>query len=1321
MPCGTAVDAIRVDLRPTTSLLLRHGRNLDFDGGRVIAADTSGNIDHIGRFHLGRYRIDDRLYRVADSHAVEDTFSGSGNHHEITVFVKRQGGNEDGTADTQGLKHVFADAIPTISHVVGNDTVDRGLGVQRERPVGTNAVGNGHARRQGILACDGQRNPLFEGTVRRIAIDGRQGGSIFDLDRHRVRSGNGRFQPQFAVVLRRHIVSGCHRGRNIPVDGIIAGHSAADKSLQFHLSAHADGLVAVTLQAADDHVLQTGIHDGHLDIGLRLATCRIDSGHGKDGSSRQRRGERTAVGTGKGGQGRIPDIGVSGGSALRLGVKRGGGILDHHRIVAGHDMQGRVDLDFDAVGIDGLRGANVTGHFQNRFQYAAIAQILLAELENPQVLRQEDTVQVPGVTVAGLGSVKTVFEYGFVVAYRQGAGNVHVHRTDIGIDRHLERQGIQGVATARNRCRRRHHGTIQAAVHDGSNRRYMQGSGAVHVQGCRNIAPRLSVVGRNLPIVRIRGSLVAGHFHSEVRAVALANRRRVGRTLARNIGAFHHIHLYVGLCTATIGVHRRESIGNAAGGHRFGHGIGRQRGRRPSILHAIRPTGGHDTGKGHLRATNHRGVGNRLHDRHGTNRHMNRIAAQEVASLAILPGIERGHGIDAVAIGGVGKDERVARTFLDTVHVPFDDRSMRQSAHNGGEAQFLAFAHGIVRQYGEDETGMGGRIHVKVKRVAACRIVLAVEQAQVIPHESFHIGVIAVLDIVVRISARSRTCGHQDTVDIPIVTDVACGDAGRQTNHIDGKVDRLALAYGTGCGRQVQAYRSISALAFHNQCIGTHGRVTETVGNHTPYHGIAVYQHIGIVEHAVGAYLPAVHEPSVTQVIVTVIERIAYRGRRHGSHRQCLDPATLRIRGGGGNDRFRLEDLVFGDTTQEIAVMVIFHMTFHTADREQIALLVASDRRISDFPTVFVDIEQPAFTTAVGRQIETERLVPQTAGVAGIFEADNHGSLVSTDHVIERGIGLYRVDGIDALPSVGGQVDRTILPGHRIGFHFTAGIGRQAQTGIETVGFHVMQLERIGNLAGTAMERDDQVGVAGNGTYGQLAHVRHTDTAVQADAVGHRQADAVDFSAAKSQAVGREVERRPMDMDTHRIGHGRTFLQRVSLCHVRVLTHTGLDNQARIAFGRGQRVLFSVRTRGIYPARIEVVPSILRVRRIYVAAVHDLGQNQLGLLFTAQTNHGIVVGKSDMLLGQYVHRQHCIDRTTANHALDDYMYRSGGIVTPRVTVARTAVRPYRIMVAVQAGNTERGIFARTHRHRTDDRIFYLHAAVDPGIRTHPQL
>ncbi len=658
--------------------------------------------------------------------------------------------------------------------------------------------------------------------------------------------------------------------------------------------------------------------------------------------------------------------------------------------------------------------------------------------------------------VAGLnGSVQDIGEGFGIGAEFAIAVNAYVVLTRAGLHRKLERQGIQCVAMAVSRIGN-YYGTVQTAVHRRGYGRYMQARATVHIQGCRDIVPGIAVVGGNLPVITVSIRFGAGYSYGKTRAVAFAYRRGIDGALSRQIGTFFligtlHIHLNLSFGLATVSVHGGKGIGRDVGNNRCGKRVVGECCGRPYVLHSGCPAGGNDTGEGNRRTPEHRGIGNGFHHRNGVHAKFKRIAAQGLTALAIFFGIEGGHRINTVAGLGIGQRKAVARALIHTVHEPFDGRSVLQTSHHRSELHFFTFADGCRRLDIEREFNLFGCIHIEVERIAAGRIALAVQQAEAV-RINFHMGVIAVGHVVVRIGGGSVVEGYRRAVDIPVVTYIAQGYAVGQTGNVGGEFNRFATAYRLTAGGQVHTYRSVSVLAVDYQGVGAHGGVADAVGGYLPYHGITFHKDISVIENTVVAYRHAVHEPCIVQVVVAVVERGADLRSGYGGHTQRSDVAALIVVGGGNPHGVRLERFGFCHATQQGAVMVVFHMTARAANGKEVAHPIIAGGRVVHFPTAFVEVELPAVFAAVVGEVEAIRLVPQSTVVVDVFETDYHGAFLAAHYIVEFGIGLEGVGGVNALPSVGGGMERAAVPLHRVGRDFSTGIGHGAQRSHETVG-----------------------------------------------------------------------------------------------------------------------------------------------------------------------------------------------------------------------------------------------------------------------------
>ena len=895
----------------------------------------------------------------------------------------------------------------------------------------------------------------------------------------------------------------------------------------------ARGLVAGALRSGDGHILQAGILYRYLYLCRRFATVGVGSRYGKYRGGGQRLGERTSFGRYGSAQGRTPSVGVRRGSAYRLGKERRRGILVDNGIIAGNHTQCIAYRDFEAVGIDVLRSAIAFRHPPFSLEDATLAELFLAQGQGGDILTYHNVVQVPEEVVAVLnGSVQGIGK-GFVIgASVFRSVDAHVVLTRTGVHRKLERQGVQRVALAARRIGN-NHGTVQTTVHRRGYGRYVQARATVHIQGCRHIAPCIAVVGGNLPVVAIGIRLVSGYGYDKVRAVAFAYRRSFDGALSREIGTFFHIHLNFGFRFATVSVHGRKNIGGAVGDNRRGERVVGERCRRPCVLHSGSPSAGNDAGKGNRGATEHRGIGHGFHHRNGVHGNLNRIAAQGLAALAVFFGIEGGHRINAVAGLGIGQRKAIARAFLHIVHKPFDGRCVFQAVHNCGELHFFAFADNSRRLDIQRKFNMFGRIHTEVERIAAGRIVLAVQQTDAV-RISFHVGVVAVGHVVVRIGGRSIVKGYRLTVDVPVVAYIAQGHAFGQAGNGGGEFNRFATAYGVVVSGQVHAYRSVGVLGADYQGVGAESGIADAVGSHLPYHGIAFHQNVSVGQNAVVAGRHAVHEPGVMQVVVAVIERDADLRSGYEGNAQRSDIAALIVGGSGNPHGVRLERFEFRHTAQEIAVVVVFHRTARAANGKEVTLPVFAGGRIVHFPTAFVEVELPAVATAVVGEVEAERLVPQSTVIVDVFQTEHHGAFLTAHHIVEFGIRLEGVGSINALPAVGGGMERAAVPPHRVCRNFRTGIGNGVQRSHQAVGQDVMQLERIGSTANIIVEGNGHQAVSRDRPYRQFAYIRH-EHAVDGDAVGRRQVDAVAFATAERQTVGREFEIVPANVDTNRI------------------------------------------------------------------------------------------------------------------------------------------------------------------------------------------
>ncbi len=361
LPVGTVVNAVVQRLRPA-ALDLRHLiRTLYFERSGIIAAHTARRIDHIGGFELGGNRIENRFHRVAHGFAIGQTFFGGGSHHEVAVGIEGISRNQHGTAHAKVVNHIIAYTIPMVVHISGGLSVKRGVGIQAELNILANAVGSVEAYRQGVFAGYGKSNLRCLNKLRSLAMSGSQGRCIGYGNLNRVNTGHGRLDPQIAVVLYRNIFIGSQSGSNRPFDSVVAGHTAAYQSLQFHLFALTGGLVAGA-RSGNHHILQAGIFYRYLYLGRSFTTVGAGSRYGKYRGGSQRLGKRTSFGRYGSAQGRTPSVGVRCGSANRLREERRRGVLVDDGIVAGHHAQFIAYRDFDAVGIGYLRSAITACH-----------------------------------------------------------------------------------------------------------------------------------------------------------------------------------------------------------------------------------------------------------------------------------------------------------------------------------------------------------------------------------------------------------------------------------------------------------------------------------------------------------------------------------------------------------------------------------------------------------------------------------------------------------------------------------------------------------------------------------------------------------------------------------------------------------------------------------------------------------------------------------------------------------------------------------------------------------------------------------------------
>ncbi len=809
MPGGTAVDTVEQ---------VQGSIGIDADIGNILNTGNMAVGVNLIRLERFRYRMNGNGIVVAAGVVVYMAIAVFGNDYVINIPV-------GGIIDIQGVgstADIAVEAVTDAEPFVGQG----GIGIRRAVDGGVSHQGDGftfanairkrtQGNRQGIGRVDVQHRSVAHDNAVGIAVGLHRGTGIgYGKDNRIVaRYGIGYVERGAGIGNEEAAVVGGQGRFDAPTQVIVADHTAT--RYQTGKLGHLIG--TNRSRAIQFNLAHAGIAYNHHYPSLGTAGNAVGGFHIEYGGFKERGGEgMRRIGV-ENLVGRCPTVNNRACAIRQLGVQ-GSEITIGDRGV-GPGRQGRLRMEMNRKCIGNLQAVDAgIAAVQNADYLVAVGYRVTTAVVIAVVFENAAAVLLPGHFVAR-SDVHTVnrahssaigAEVG-LTHYLDGrqitCRNIHI-QLDVGRN-HGRTECQRAVGSLHHATEYRRAGT-DIGAYIANHQLAAQAVLAHRIAGSgRQIRPSGTVIGGNLPFIAVGLRLESINVNTNHRAVVFANHsRNIHACQRRTIVNIHEYRIRFG--STTYAVECGKIVNTGVVGYRCGMeriGTFNATAAGPVVSHYRIGVGNHLAVQGYGTAlVNHR-IRPSFHYRSGQYVYGKRIGINrvDIEAYRVVLGIHTGVN----AVGGVGTHAQVIANGMElAVHEPVhcvaaaignvgrkDNFGVRtngrfyRNIRGKGNTQFLVF------------------LEIEGYPMRNGRLGLVVDNADIIEDIGFRIRVVADMRAIEHINVACGTGSQNFTVLIPIVTEPACIDAGRQVVCRGGQGECIAVAFVHAVAYQGKVHR----------------------------------------------------------------------------------------------------------------------------------------------------------------------------------------------------------------------------------------------------------------------------------------------------------------------------------------------------------------------------------------------------------------------------------------------------------------------------------------------------------------------------------